>query len=128
MVSRAEQVEIDAGRGENGCVMLDLRHLGKELIFTKLHQIYELAQDLAGVDMLTETVPIRPGMHYQMGGVKTDLDGRSALPGLYAAGECACVSVHGANRLGGKLPAGDGRVRTPRRQDCRAGGSRARSS
>ena len=101
VVSRAEQVEIDAGRGENGCVMLDLRHLGKELIFTKLHQIYELAQDLAGVDMLTETVPIRPGMHYQMGGVKTDVDGRSALPGLYAAGECACVSVHGANRLGG---------------------------
>ena len=101
VVSRAEQMEIEAGRGENGCVMLDLRHLGKDLIFTKLYQIYELARDLAGVDMLTETVPIRPGMHYQMGGVKTDVDGRTTLAGLYAAGECACVSVHGANRLGG---------------------------
>ena len=101
VVSRAEQVEIDSGRGENGCVMLDLRHLGRDLIRTKLSQIYELARDLAGVDLLEETVPIRPGMHYQMGGVKTDADGRSTLPGLYAAGECACVSVHGANRLGG---------------------------
>ena len=81
--------------------MLDLRHLGRDLILTKLNQIHELARDLAGVDLITETVPIRPGMHYQMGGVKTDIDGRSTLPGLYAAGECACVSVHGANRLGG---------------------------
>ena len=101
VVSRAEQVEIDSGRGVNGCVMLDLRHLGRDLILTKLNQIYELAGDLAGVDLVTETVPIRPGMHYQMGGVKTDIDGRSTIPGLYAAGECACVSVHGANRLGG---------------------------
>ena len=101
VVSRAEQVEIDSGRGVNGCVMLDLRHLGRDLIRTKLNQIHELARDLAGVDLITETVPIRPGMHYQMGGVKTDVDGRSTLPGLYAAGECACVSVHGANRLGG---------------------------
>ena len=101
VVSRAEQVEIDSGRGVNGCVMLDLRHLGRDLILTKLNQIHELASDLAGVDLITETVPIRPGMHYQMGGVKTDIDGRSTIPGLYAAGECACVSVHGANRLGG---------------------------
>ncbi len=101
VVSRAEQVEIDSGRGVNGCVMLDLRHLGRDLILTKLNQIHELASDLAGVDLVTETVPIRPGMHYQMGGVKTDIDGRSTIPGLYAAGECACVSVHGANRLGG---------------------------
>ena len=101
VVSRAEQVEIDSGRGVNGCVMLDLRHLGRDLILTKLNQIHELARDLAGVDLVTETVPIRPGMHYQMGGVKTDIDGRSTIPGLYAAGECACVSVHGANRLGG---------------------------
>ena len=101
VVSRAEQVEIDSGRGVNGCVMLDLRHLGRDLILTKLNQIHELARDLAGVDLVTETVPIRPGMHYQMGGVKTDVDGRCTIPGLYAAGECACVSVHGANRLGG---------------------------
>ena len=101
VVSRAEQTEIEAGRGVDGCVMLDLRHLGKELIFTKLYQIYELARDLAGVDMLKEPVPIRPGMHYQMGGVKIDIDGHTTLPGLYGAGECACVSVHGANRLGG---------------------------
>ena len=101
IVSRAEQVEIDSGRGVNGCVMLDLRHLGRDLIRTRLNQIHELARDLAGVDLMTETVPIRPGMHYQMGGVKTDVYGRSTIPGLYAAGECACVSVHGANRLGG---------------------------
>ena len=101
VVSRAEQLEIESGRGLNGCVMLDLRHLGRELILTKLNQIHELARDLAGVDLITETVPIRPGMHYQMGGVKTDVDGRTTIPGLYAAGECACVSVHGANRLGG---------------------------
>ncbi|MEK7777771.1 MAG: FAD-binding protein [Chloroflexota bacterium] len=101
VVSRAEQTEIDNGLGVNGCVLLDLRHLGRELIMTRLYQIYELAHDLANVDLLKEPVPVRPGMHYQMGGVKTDVDGRATLPGLYAAGECACVSVHGANRLGG---------------------------
>ncbi len=101
VVARAEQTEIDEGRGVNGYVFLDVRHLGREVIQTRLSQIYELARDLAGTDLLTEPVPVRPGMHYQMGGIKTDVDGRGTLPGLYAAGECACVSVHGANRLGG---------------------------
>ncbi len=101
VVARAEQTEIDEGRGVNGYVFLDVRHLGREVIQTRLSQIYELARDLAGIDLLTEPVPVRPGMHYPMGGIKTDVDGRGTLPGLYAAGECACVSVHGANRLGG---------------------------
>jgi succinate dehydrogenase/fumarate reductase flavoprotein subunit len=101
VVSRAEQTEIDEGRGVDGCVLLDLRHLGKQKIRERLPQIYELALDLANVDLLREPVPVRPGMHYAMGGVKTDVDGATPVPGLFAAGECACVSVHGANRLGG---------------------------
>ena len=98
--SRAEQMEIDAGRGVDSCVLLDCRHLGKELIMTKLSQIHELALDYANVDIIKEPIPIRPGMHYQMGGIKTDTAGATRIPGLYAAGECACVSLHGGNRLG----------------------------
>jgi succinate dehydrogenase flavoprotein subunit len=101
VVSRAEQTEIDEGRGVDGCVLLDLRHLGKQKIKERLPQIHELALDLANVDLLREPVPVRPGMHYAMGGIKTDVDGATSVPGLFAAGECACVSVHGANRLGG---------------------------
>ncbi len=101
VVSRSEQTEIDEGRGVGGCVLLDLRHLGKQKIKERLPQIHELALDLANVDLLREPVPVRPGMHYAMGGVKTDVDGATSVPGLFAAGECACVSVHGANRLGG---------------------------
>ena len=100
VVSRAEQTEINAGNGINGCVMLDCRHLGETLISEKLSQIREIGIDLAGVDMAKELLPIRPGMHYMMGGIKTDIDGLTNLPGVYAAGECACVSVHGGNRLG----------------------------
>ena len=100
VVSRSEQTEINEGRGVNGCVFLDCRHLGQKLIDEKLSQIRDLARDFAGVDMAREPVPIRPGMHYQMGGIKTDVDGRTPVPGLYAAGEAACVSVHGGNRLG----------------------------
>ena len=80
--------------------MLDCRHLGEALILEKLSQIREIGIDLAGVDMIHDPVPIRPGMHYMMGGIKTDVDGQTNLPGVYAAGECACVSVHGGNRLG----------------------------
>jgi succinate dehydrogenase / fumarate reductase flavoprotein subunit len=101
VVSRAEQTEIDEGRGVEDCVLLDLRHLGEERIRERFWQINELAHDLAGTDILREPVQVRPGMHYQMGGVKADIHGASPLPGLFAAGECACVSVHGANRLGG---------------------------
>ena len=100
VVSRAEQTEINAGNGINGCVLLDCRHLGESLIMEKLSQIREIGIDLAGVDMIKEPIPIRPGMHYMMGGIKTDVDGLTNLPGVYAAGECACVSVHGGNRLG----------------------------
>ena len=100
VVSRSEQTEINEGRGTNGCVFLDCRHLGEALIKEKLSQISEIALDFANVDMAKEPVPVRPGMHYQMGGIRTDVNGLTAVPGLYAAGETACVSVHGGNRLG----------------------------
>ncbi len=100
VVSRAEQTEINEGRGIDGCVMLDVRHLGERVINERLSQIREIGRDFANVDLLYEPIPIRPGMHYQMGGVKTDVDGQTQIPGLYAAGEAACVSVHGGNRLG----------------------------
>jgi succinate dehydrogenase / fumarate reductase flavoprotein subunit len=101
VISRAEQIEIDEGRGVDGNVLLDLRHLGAEKILERLHGTRELAMTFAGVDPIHEPIPVRPGAHYHMGGVDTDLDGKTELDGLYAAGECACVSVHGANRLGG---------------------------
>lgn len=109
VVSRAETIEIQEGRGIDGCVLLDCRHI-KDRILEAFHQISELAIDYAGVDITQDPLPIRPGMHYMMGGIKTDIDGRcyrhngdgsEPLPGLYAAGEAACVSAHGANRLGG---------------------------
>ena len=100
VVSRSEQQEIDAGRGVNGTVFLDCRHLGEQIIKERLTQIAEIARDFANVDIYSEPIPIRPGMHYQMGGVKTDVNGLTTVPGLYAAGEAACVSVHGGNRLG----------------------------
>ena len=100
VVSRAEQTEINAGNGINGCVFLDCRHLGETLVKEKLSQIREIGIDLLGIDMVNEPVPVRPGMHYIMGGIKTDVDGQTNVPGVYAAGECACVSVHGGNRLG----------------------------
>src|SRR5216684_3626077 len=101
VISRAEQTEIDEGRGVDGNVILDLRHLGAEKILERLHGTRELSMTFAGVDPISEPIPVRPGAHYHMGGVDTDVWGRTELDGLYAAGECACVSVHGANRLGG---------------------------
>jgi succinate dehydrogenase / fumarate reductase, flavoprotein subunit len=101
VVSRSEQTEIDEGRGVDGCVLLDLTHLGAKRINERLHGSRELAMDYAGVDPIEEPIPVRPGSHYHMGGIDCDVDGRTIMPGLYAAGECACVSVHGANRLGG---------------------------
>ena len=100
VVSRCEQTEINEGRGLDGCVLLDVRHLGEKYISERLSQIRELAMDFANVDMVKEPVPIMPGMHYQMGGVAANVDGETGVPGLYAAGEVACVSVHGGNRLG----------------------------
>ncbi len=111
VVSRAETMEIREGRGVDGCVFLDLRHLGRDLIMSKLGQIYELSRDYANTNILEAPVPIQPGHHYIMGGIKTDVDGRTwdvsgqnrwqGVEGLFAAGECANVSVHGGNRLGG---------------------------
>ncbi len=101
VVSRAEWTEILEGRGIDGCVLLDLRHLGREKILERLPQIRELALDATGKDAIDTPIPILPGMHYTMGGVATDKDGATRIPGVYAAGEVACVSVHGANRLGG---------------------------
>ncbi|PZC47420.1 MAG: succinate dehydrogenase / fumarate reductase flavoprotein subunit [Chloroflexi bacterium] len=100
VVSRSEATEIQEGRGVDGCVFLDLRHLGRELIETKLSYINEVALDYMNINLADEPIPIQPGMHYIMGGIKTDVWGATPIPGLYAAGECACVSVHGGNRLG----------------------------
>jgi succinate dehydrogenase / fumarate reductase flavoprotein subunit len=101
VISRAEQTEIDQGRGVDGNVLLDLRHLGAEKILERLHGTRELSMVFAGVDPIYEPIPVRPGAHYHMGGIDCDVWGQTSLEGLYAAGEVACVSVHGANRLGG---------------------------
>jgi succinate dehydrogenase / fumarate reductase flavoprotein subunit len=101
VVSRSEQTEIDEGRGIDGSIYLDMRHLGAQRIIDRLPGSRELSMTFAGVDPIYDPVPVRPGAHYHMGGVATDTDGATELTGLYAAGEVACVSVHGANRLGG---------------------------
>ena len=100
VVSRAEQTEINEGRGIDGNVLLDLRHLGRDFIENRLGYLQEVAVEFLGIDLAEQPVPVRPGVHYIMGGVKTDVNGATIVPGLYAAGECANVSVHGANRLG----------------------------
>ncbi len=102
IVSRSIQTEINEGRGiESQYVYLDLRHLGREKILERLPGIRDLAINFVGVDPIEKPVPIQPGQHYTMGGIDTDIDGATKFKGLYAAGECGCVSVHGANRLGG---------------------------
>ena len=104
MISRAIMREIAAGRGVEGPygqhVWLDLTHLGEEVINARLPFVRELAKTYAFVDPVYEAIPIRPVLHYMMGGVDTDIDGATILPGLYAAGETACGSINGANRLG----------------------------
>jgi len=102
IVARATQREIDEGRGFEGqYIHLDLRHLGREKIMDHLPGIRQIAMDFAGIDPILNPIPIQPAQHYSMGGIPTNVDGETPLSGLYAAGECACVSVHGANRLGG---------------------------
>jgi succinate dehydrogenase / fumarate reductase, flavoprotein subunit len=102
VVARATEREIAEGRGyDGGYVHLDLRHLGADRITERLPGIRQIAMDFAGVDPIQDPVPVQPGQHYSMGGIDVDINGATALPGLYAAGECACISVHGANRLGG---------------------------
>ncbi|MGH2767776.1 MAG: succinate dehydrogenase flavoprotein subunit [Actinomycetota bacterium] len=109
LVSRAIYQEIAEGRGVNGgdYVHLDVRHLGREVIEEKLPDISEFARIYLGVEPMRELIPIQPTAHYAMGGIPTNVwaevvadEENTAVPGLYAAGECACVSVHGANRLG----------------------------
>jgi succinate dehydrogenase / fumarate reductase flavoprotein subunit len=101
VVSRAEQTEINEGRGfEDGTVALDITKVPRKRTLEALREIVNIGRDFAGVDITREPIHIRPGMHYIMGGVKTDSDGLTNIPGLYAAGEVACVSVHGGNRLG----------------------------
>ncbi|HET7035800.1 MAG TPA: succinate dehydrogenase flavoprotein subunit [Thermomicrobiaceae bacterium] len=109
MVSRSIEMEIRAGRGIGGrdYVHLDLTHLPPEVIETKLPDITDFVRTYQGLDPIKDLIPIQPTAHYAMGGIPTDVEGRvtidennTILPGLYAAGEVACVSVHGANRLG----------------------------
>jgi succinate dehydrogenase / fumarate reductase, flavoprotein subunit len=101
VVSRAEQTEIDDGRGfPDGTVALDITVVPRKRIHEALREIVLVGRDFAGVDITREPIHIKPGNHYTMGGVKTDVWGATNVAGLYAAGECACVSVHGGNRLG----------------------------
>jgi succinate dehydrogenase / fumarate reductase flavoprotein subunit len=109
MVSRAMYQEIRAGRGIGGkdYLYLDVRHLGRKVIEEKLPDITDFARVYQGVEPLKEPIPVQPTAHYAMGGIPTNLnsevvrdDKGTVVPGLFAAGECACVSVHGANRLG----------------------------
>ncbi len=102
IVARAIMTEIREGRGfEDAFVHLDLRHLGRAKIMERLPGIREITLDFIGLDPIEEPIPIQPGTHYCMGGIDANVDGATPLAGLYAAGECACISVHGANRLGG---------------------------
>jgi succinate dehydrogenase / fumarate reductase flavoprotein subunit len=102
IVARSIQTEINEGRGyEGGYLHLDLRYLGKKRIIERLPGIRQICIDFAGLDPVEEPIPIQPGQHYSMGGIDTDVRGRTMIDNFYAAGECACVSVHGANRLGG---------------------------
>lgn len=110
LVSRSEQTEIDEGRGvgSDGLgLYLDMRHLGRDKIMERLPQVRDIALNFAGVDIIDEPVPIQPTAHYSMGGIPATIDGQviadsegNPVVGFYAAGECACISVHGANRLG----------------------------
>jgi succinate dehydrogenase / fumarate reductase flavoprotein subunit len=102
VVARAELTEVNEGRGVNDeYVHLDMRHLGEERIYDRLENIIHLAEDFEGVNPVEEPMPVKPGQHYHMGGIETDENGETCVSGLYAAGECACASVHGSNRLGG---------------------------
>ena len=109
IVARSMVLEVLEGRGagpHKDYVYIDVRHLGADVLEAKLPDITEFARTYLGVDPVTELVPVYPTCHYVMGGIPTTINGQvlsdntTVVPGLYAAGECACVSVHGANRLG----------------------------
>ncbi len=100
-MSRAEQTEINEGRAfPDGGIALDVTKVPRRRTLEALREIVNIGRDFAGVDITREPIHIKPGQHYIMGGVKTDVDGQTTIRGLYAAGEVACVSVHGGNRLG----------------------------
>ncbi|VVB55319.1 Fumarate reductase (CoM/CoB) subunit A [uncultured archaeon] len=102
IVARAIQTEINEGRGfEGGYVHLDLTHLGEEKINERLPGIRQIAIDFANIDPVKKPIPIRPGQHYSMGGIASNKDCETSISGFYVCGECSCISVHGANRLGG---------------------------
>jgi succinate dehydrogenase / fumarate reductase flavoprotein subunit len=102
VVSRAIWTEVQQGRGfPGGYVHLELMHLGREKIESRLQEICDVCRNFAGVDPVREPIPIMPAHHYMMGGIGSGIPGATSLPGLYAAGEAGCVSIHGANRLGG---------------------------
>jgi succinate dehydrogenase / fumarate reductase, flavoprotein subunit len=105
VVSRAIVTEVAAGRGFPGpygpYVHLELMHLGREKVESRLQEIVDFSRHFAGIDPVTQPIPVYPGQHYMMGGIGTNIRGETNLVGLYAAGEAACVSIHGANRLGG---------------------------
>jgi fumarate reductase flavoprotein subunit len=104
IISRAMTTEFEEGRGYEGphgkYMHLDVRHLGEDLIDRKLPFMRELGREFVGIDIVTEPIPVRPVMHYMMGGVDADISCATAIPGLYAAGECANVGLNGGNRLG----------------------------
>ncbi len=104
IISRAMTTEFEEGRGFEGphgkYMNLDVRHLGEEVIDRKLPFMRELGREFVGIDIVTEPIPVRPVMHYMMGGVDADISGATPIPGLYAAGECANVGLNGGNRLG----------------------------
>ncbi len=102
VVSRAIWTEVKEGRGFPGdFVHLELMHLGRERIESRLEEICDFSRKFAGIDPVVEPIPVMPAQHYMMGGVGTNIQGATNIPGLFAAGEAACVSIHGANRLGG---------------------------
>jgi succinate dehydrogenase / fumarate reductase flavoprotein subunit len=102
IVARAIQTEVDEGRGfEEGYVQLDVRHLGEDIIKQRLPGIRQIAMDFVGVDPIETPIPVQPGQHYSMGGLACDENGETEVAGLFVVGECSCISVHGANRLGG---------------------------
>lgn len=105
IVVRSIQREIDEGRGSGikgeEYIFLDLRKLGREKLVSNLPQVYNLAKDFANIDPAQACIPVQPAQHYTMGGIRTDNNAQSSINGLFACGECTCVSIHGANRLGG---------------------------
>jgi fumarate reductase flavoprotein subunit len=99
-LDKGKTVKLETAAGVVDVVHLDVRHLGEKKIMKKIPFVRELAKNYAGIDPVHQPIPVRPVVHYMMGGVSTDIDGATSVPGLFAAGECACVSINGANRLG----------------------------